>query len=440
MSHDYDAGSESKTPPLHPRTQLTWAFAGPVYSLAFSAQASTSSGSHKASVASPNYSTRPSPPSKLAVGSFIEGYAENYVALVAPSGPSYQRGQSDGDQDWGYADDGGDYQMRRSPSVAGTGGRWASGMVEIARAPHQYPCTAIEFAPPSLAASLQTQGSASGVERDMLATTSDCLRLWDVAGDAQQGWRVTQRSALVTSKSEFAAPLTSFAWSSVDPSLVVSSSVDTTCTIWDIKAGSAITQLIAHDREVYDVSWSPSSRDIFASVGADGSVRMFDIRALEHSTILYEVSGTPSGSTALLRLAFNPSDENQLAIVHADSPHVFLLDVRKPSVPIAELRGHRSTVNGFAWDQQNALATCSDDCQVLVWDLSDAAMAGQAARSPTTTTTSSNGRRGSTTSNTRVMDVPSLAYGSSNEVNSVAFGPGEWVAMTTGTSVRCLKV
>lgn len=29
-------------------------------------------------------------------------------------------------------------------------------------------------------------------------------------------------------------------------------------------------------------------RDMFASVGADGSVRMFDLRHLEHSTIIYE--------------------------------------------------------------------------------------------------------------------------------------------------------
>jgi WD repeat-containing protein 68 len=267
----------------------------------------------------------------------------------------------------------------------------------------------------------------------MLATTSDCLRLWDVVAD-EGGWRMAQRSTLVTSKSEFAAPLTSFAWSAVDPSLVVSSSVDTTCTIWDIQAGSAITQLIAHDREVYDVSWSPTSRDIFASVGADGSVRMFDIRALEHSTILYEVTGTLAGSTALLRLSFNPADENQLAIVHADSPHVFLLDVRKPSVPIAELQAHKGTVNTFAWDDHAALATGSDDCQVLVWDLSANATAQRASGGST-----ANGGSRSSGSAARVVTQPSLAYTSPSEVNSVIFG-GDWVAMATGNAVRCLQV
>jgi WD repeat-containing protein 68 len=40
---------------------------------------------------------------------------------------------------------------------------------------------------------------------------------------------------------------------------------------------SAITQLIAHDKEVYDIAFARGT-DLFASVGADGSVRMFDLR------------------------------------------------------------------------------------------------------------------------------------------------------------------
>lgn len=37
------------------------------------------------------------------------------------------------------------------------------------------------------------------------------------------------------------------------------------------------------------------SVDVFASCGADGSVRMFDLRSLEHSTIIYE-PGVGKGS------------------------------------------------------------------------------------------------------------------------------------------------
>jgi hypothetical protein len=37
------------------------------------------------------------------------------------------------------------------------------------------------------------------------------------------------------------------------------------------------TQLIAHDKEVYDIAFA-KGKDVFATVGADGSVRMFDLR------------------------------------------------------------------------------------------------------------------------------------------------------------------
>lgn len=118
-----------------------------------------------------------------------------------------------------------------------------------------------------------------------------------------------------------------------------------------------MTQLIAHDREVYDVAWAPNSKDVFASVGADGSVRMFDLRSLEHSTILYEATakGTTNGSTnqqqpsPLLRLAFSPTAPQYLSVCHADSSDVQILDTRSPGVPVFEIRGHSAPVNGMTW-------------------------------------------------------------------------------------------
>ena len=43
---------------------------------------------------------------------------------------------------------------------------------------------------------------------------------------------------------ERAAPLTSFDWSTVNPSYIVTSSIDTTCTVWDISTNAAVTQLM----------------------------------------------------------------------------------------------------------------------------------------------------------------------------------------------------
>ena len=72
---------------------------------------------------------------------------------------------------------------------------------------------------------------------------------------------------------EFCAPLTAFDWNETDPNIIGTSSIDTTCTIWDITKMQAKTQLIAHDKEVYDLAFA-SGVNVFASVGADGSVRV----------------------------------------------------------------------------------------------------------------------------------------------------------------------
>lgn len=97
---------------------------------------------------------------------------------------------------------------------------------------------------------------------------------------------------------------------------------------------------------MYDIAFSRAGggRDMFASVGmqahriysyrflkqsllyiylfkgADGSVRMFDLRHLEHSTIIYE---DPQHSP-LLRLAWNKQDPNYLATVAMDACEVII--------------------------------------------------------------------------------------------------------------------
>jgi WD repeat-containing protein 68 len=103
--------------------------------------------------------------------------------------------------------------------------------------------------------------------------------------------KLSPLALLSNSKSpEHTAPITALDWNTISPSLIITSSIDTTCTIWDIPTLTAKTQLIAHDKEVYDVRFCANSVDVFVSCGADGSVRMFDLRSLEHSTIIYEPS------------------------------------------------------------------------------------------------------------------------------------------------------
>jgi len=218
---------------------------------------------------------------------------------------------------------------------------------------HPYPATKIMWSP-----------DRSGDSPDLLGTTGDYLRLWEVKPEKN---KVELKWLLNNNKTSFCAPLTSFDWNETDPNIVGTSSIDTTCTIWNIETGKATTQLIAHDKEVYDIAFARGT-DVFASVGADGSVRMFDLRSLEHSTIIYESPDL----TPLLRLGWNKQDPNYLATILMDSNKVVIIDVRVPSVPAAELQGHQACVNGLAWAPHSSchICTAGDDKQALIWDLS----------------------------------------------------------------------
>lgn len=245
----------------------------------------------------------------------------------------------------------------------------------------------------------------------------------------------------------------------------MTSSIDTTCTIWDLPTRTALTQLIAHDREVYDVDWCPGSADVFASVGADGSVRVFDLRSLEHSTIIYETGspGPTSGSSGggnngdgsrpgsgmsnniiaapLLRIAFNPWDANYLATFHLDSDSVQILDVRAPGSPILELRGHQGSVNAVAWGppskggnsaSKGMICTSGDDSQCLVYDLASSTLRSASAQgrrsrngagpSPAPSSSTDAMSTSSSFANSSIgAEVPILAYTAAEPVNNVAW-------------------
>ena len=175
----------------------------------------------------------------------------------------------------------------------------------VAEATHSYPVTRLLWEPPSS----QKQST------DLLATSGDHLRLWSLPSETQgptAGSSITSRNGrdqavtkltplalLSNSKTpDHTAPLTSLDWNTLQPSLIITSSIDTTCTIWDIPSLTAKTQLIAHDKEVYDVRFCAGSADVFVSCGQDGSVRMFDLRSLEHSTIIYEPTAKDERGTS----------------------------------------------------------------------------------------------------------------------------------------------
>eukprot|EP00250_Pteridium_aquilinum_P003193 c13513_g1_i1 orf=193-1215(-) len=264
---------------------------------------------------------------------------------------------------------------------------------------HPYPPTKIMFIP-----------DKECQKPDLLATTGDFLRIWEVNEE-----KVVLKSLMSNNRnSEYCAPLTSFDWNEIEPRRLGTSSIDTTCTIWDIEKETVDTQLIAHDKEVYDIAWGGVG--VFASVSADGSVRVFDLRDKEHSTIIYE----SQPDTPLLRLGWNKQDPRYMATILMDSSKVVVLDIRLPTLPVAELQRHQASVNAIAWAPHSHchICTAGDDSQALIWDLSSISQPVDGGLDPI------------------------LAYTAGAEVNQLQWSSTQpdWVAIAFSSKLQILRV
>ncbi|KAI3977150.1 hypothetical protein MKX01_035880 [Papaver californicum] len=268
---------------------------------------------------------------------------------------------------------------------------------------------------------------------DLLATSGDFLRIWrinsdDDTGDINEdenstnnntnhrGGSVELKCLLNGNKnSEFCGPLTSFDWNEAEPKRIGTSSIDTTCTIWDVERETVDTQLIAHDKEVYDIAWGGVG--VFASVSADGSVRVFDLRDKEHSTIIYESS---EPDTPLVRLGWNKQDPRYMATIIMDSAKVVVLDIRFPTLPVVELQRHQASVNAIAWAPHSSchICTAGDDSQALIWDLSSMGQPVEGGLDPI------------------------LAYTAGAEIEQLQWSSSQpdWVAIAFSTKLQILRV
>lgn len=358
---------------------------------------------------------------------------------------------------------------------------------KVAEASVDYPVTNLQWDPSMLR-------MANGVS-ERLAASLEVLRLYKVdheAFDENSDYKLTQthilanNTATASSSTSSSAqsntggtsgstsddvntfpPVTSFDWNKIDPSLIITSSVDTTCTVWDLNRSSTTadpssdlgspsdtatvkTQLIAHDSEVFDVKFIHNSTNVFASVGNDGSMRVFDLRSLEHSTIIYEPShpstttSTPStphhNSRALLKLSASNIDQHYLATIGVNSNQVIIIDMRMPGLPVAALDGslggaNTTAINSIQWHpSSNYILTGGDDCQALVWDCNNIRHPGVAkSLSPALS---------HTPEFTSLIDSPVLAYNDDLEVNNVCWrrDSGDWMGVVSGKGFQAVLI
>lgn len=276
--------------------------------------------------------------------------------------------------------------------------------VKTATFDHPYPATKVAWIP-----------DEPGTHSDLLATTGDFLRIWRVSTSAKSKDEDEVQPLFSfnnNKQSDYCAPLTSMDWNRDDPSMIGTSSIDTTCTIWNVETQQAKTQLIAHDEEVYDIAFARGC-DRFATAGKDGSVRIFDLRELEHSTIMYE----SAKRVPLLRVAWNEQDANFLATIESEAKYTTIIDIRMPNMPVSKLGGHSAAVSAVAWAPHSSCHICSagDDTQALIWSLA---------------------------SLPKPVEDPILAYSAAGEINNLKWSSinQEWISIGFEKKVEFLRV
>ena len=206
-----------------------------------------------------------------------------------------------------------------------------------------------------------------GPGNDLIATSSDILRLYEIH-ESDGIYRQSREPIPFVNQSEFCQPITSFDWNQFDPRTIATASLDSSVTIWDIQEQEITTQLVAHEKAVYDISFS-LDQTVFATVGEDGSVRLFDTRELRNSNIIYETEG---GKIGLTHVKWNHKNPNLMAVVAEEDTNVYLFDKRRPNT-IFETLPHRSKVNAIAWCPHDSGLICSvgEGGNALIWDINE---------------------------------------------------------------------
>ena len=239
--------------------------------------------------------------------------------------------------------------------------------------------------------------------RDLVAATSDCLRLYEVSP------RPGLKTELPTVRDgKLSAPLTSMDWNTDDTRLVATSCIDTTCTVWDILRESVLVQLVTHEKEVYDIAWA-ERENCFATVSADGSVKHFDLRDTSGVMTLYESESTYA---PLLRISWNHLNPVYLAVLAMDAAGIMILDIRHPATPVYDLMGHNS-VNAMAWSpvSPDQICTVGDDSQALIWSLIE----GEKPRNR-------------------------VGFTATAEIPAVQWTQAEWITVAVNNTIQTVKV
>ncbi|KAI9314479.1 WD40-repeat-containing domain protein [Dichotomocladium elegans] len=156
---------------------------------------------------------------------------------------------------------------------------------------------------------------------------------------------------------------------------LISGSFDARLCHWDIGANAKENKEIepirvytGHTAPVEDVAWHPTADSIFASVGDDSKLMVWDVRSTSSDTPIHDIYAHNAGVNCV---GFCPNNQFLLATGSGDQTAA-LWDLRNLKRKLHELHGHQGEILQIAWSphHESVLATAGNDRRVLVWDMS----------------------------------------------------------------------
>ena len=96
--------------------------------------------------------------------------------------------------------------------------------------------------------------------------------------------------------------------------------------------------------QAFDVSFNGDG-NLFVTVGADNTLRKFDIRDLTKSDILHD----RDNNDPFVRVCWNKKNSHQVAMISLSSSKILIYDIRNTFSKLKELNYHSGRVNNIAW-------------------------------------------------------------------------------------------
>ncbi|TEB38541.1 histone acetyltransferase type B subunit 2 [Coprinellus micaceus] len=162
------------------------------------------------------------------------------------------------------------------------------------------------------------------------------------------------------------------AWSPNKKGHILGASEDMTVCHWDVNSYSKAKTSIeptsvfrGHSSVVGDVDWHRSHDNVFASVGDDKMLMLWDTRSSSQPTLSLQAH-----DAEIMAVSFSPATDHLLVTGSADKT-VVLHDIRAPSKKLHVFESHTDEVLHLSWSPHNPtiFASASSDRRVNIWDL-----------------------------------------------------------------------